>query len=40
MMEIAIFPNAIISAMTREFHIIIPTGTLPAASMPVPRTVA
>ena len=40
MMEIAIFPTATISAMTSEFHIIMPTGTLPAASMPEPSTVA
>ena len=39
MIEIAIFPIAIISAMTSEFHIIMPTGTLPAASMPLPSMV-
>ena len=39
MMEIAIFPTAIIRAMTSEFHIIRPTGTPPAAPMPEPSMV-
>ena len=40
MIEIAILPTAIISAMTSEFQSIMPTGAVPAAFTPEPSTVA